>query len=309
MLIKRLRQVNITVIEDGTPILLSSLPRSGSTWVMKMLEASGELTAFHEPDHLNQWSVGDGGMHPYIPPAEESAEYYSMYKKVFSGVSFRRAVPTRQFFDQLMRMARVKVLRKRVLVKSVYNLHNLEWISNRFDVRVVILLRHPAAIAHSIHRRWPHAYLKDPQNQTQFVGDYLGEKKSILDEASGIYEKLASRIGAYYRAAEEQASRHPEWIVVYHEDLCTNSLEGFQSLFEELTLPGFDRARAAITSSNAPKESDEVEHVKRVAAEEVEKWKSNLDQGEIQQIAESYSAFSNNWYPDFGRDADIEKLS
>ena len=62
---------------------------------------------------------------------------------------------------------------KRLLIKSVYSLHNTGWISEQFPLQVVILLRHPCAIVHIIYRCWPDARLKNPHEQENILADHL----------------------------------------------------------------------------------------------------------------------------------------
>lgn len=263
---------------------------------MKMLSASGRVVAFHEPDHLHVWGAGEPGMHPYLNDGHEDAAYRGMYEKIFSGRAYRAPRFSRGYAGHVARRLQCLLTGRRLLVKSVYSLHNTEWIARRFPVSVVILLRHPCAVVHSIHRRWPEARLKNPQEQEALIADHLRPYRDLFQNAAMPYEVLASRVGAYYKVVSEAARRHPEWIVLRHEDLCKNPMDEFQSLFTRLDLEGFDRTRSAIEASNRPKVKDEVQHVQRVATEEVDKWRKNLSEDEIRQVAEYYCPFANAWY-------------
>ena len=283
----------------NAPILLTSLPRSGSTWVMKILSASNEVVSFHEPDHLHVWGIGEPGMHPYHPVDNDDNDYMSMYGRIFMGAPYREPTVSRGYLSHKWKCMKYKFSKKRLLVKSVYSIHNTEWIANRFPVKVVMLLRHPCAITHSIHRRWSSARLKNPELQPDFARDYLQPYLEPLKNAQSPYEVLSSRIGAYYKAASSVVARHPEWTVVKHEDLCGNPQEEFTRLFKTLGLGNIDGALDLIRETNRPKTSDEVQHVHRLMSHEIDKWQSILSPDEIDSIAKYYCPFDTDWYSEF----------
>ena len=261
--------------------------------------ASGVLTLF-EPDHLNVWGFGQSGMHPYIPADQEHPNYERIYTRAFQGRTYRPFTPTRGYLQHLARQLKAlyPAQDRRILVKTVYSITNTEWLCRRFMPRVVVLLRNPYSVAHSIHRKWPEANLKLLLDQSGLMSDYLNPYRAVLENARTPYAVLAARIGAYYKIILQMAARNPDWLVVKHEDLCGDPERVFRQLFSGLDLAWTDATEDAIRASNRPKEDDAVAHVQRVAEEEPEKWRSLLTESQIREIRDAYAVFSTGVYDD-----------
>ena len=176
-------------------ILLTSLPRSGSTWVLSCLSQAKGVVPVFEPDYLGDHGLGANGMHPYIPVDKEDQAYEKIYADAFAG---RKKIPvslSRVYVERTAKNLKTRfVAPKHVVVKTVYSLANTEWIYRRFRPKVVLLLRNPYSISHSIHRKWPEAELQDLLGQGQLMEDYLNPYRSIIASAAGPYQVLASRI-------------------------------------------------------------------------------------------------------------------
>ena len=126
--------------------------------------------------------------------------------------------------------------------------------------------------------------------------DFLFSYREVIESAESPFEKLAARVGAYYKVALSLAQRHPSWILVTHEDLCRDPINGFRKLYKKLGLVWTEKTRHIIQVSNRPKLNDKVEHVCRIAHEEINKWKHKLSDYEIQEIRKFYGAFNNEFY-------------
>ena len=267
---------------------------------MKVLATGAGTHAMFEPDHLNVWGLGMSGMHPYLPVDQDDADYENIYTRAFQGSTFRPFTLSRGYLRHVMREAKAMLPsdNRRVLVKSVYSILNTEWLCKRFRPRVVVLLRNPYSVAHSIHRKWPDANLKLLIDQPKLMADYLGSYREIIERAQSPYGVLAARIGAYYKIVLQMAARNPDWLVVKHEDLCRDPMQGYRQLFSSLDLVWTRDTDEALRLSNRPKQDDAVSHVQRVASEEPDKWRSLLSQSQIDEIREAYTAFSTGVYED-----------
>lgn len=275
------------------PILLTSLPRSGSTWVLRVLEQAPKLVGLFEPDHLDINGIGRNGMHPYLKANAEWREYESMYRAAFDGISrptsYMSKAGATAFARNIMRSSRID--RRRVIVKSVYSLHNTQWLSKRFNSRVVILLRSPYSLIHSIHRKWPEARLGNIISQIDLMDDYLIEYRDAIKRARSAMEILAVHVGAYYRVIQEQALFNPEWIVVKHEDLCSDPVNEFKRLFERLDLTWTQKVENFLTQTNRPKDNDNISHINRISREEVDKGRRLLTAQQMAEIKDYYNVY------------------
>jgi len=283
---------------NNKPILLTSLPRSGSTWVLKVLSSAPGIVSFFEPDHLDMAGLGTNGMHPYIRGNDPDEGYFNLYNRIFKGRPYRPFTFSQGYFLHYLNAFQSFLPNRTVLVKSVYSLPNIEWISNNFSPTVVILLRNPFSVVHSIHRKFPSARLKDLLPQEKLMQDYLEPYKKTLQSADSIYEILASKIGAYYKIIEESSKNHPEWIILTHEELCEETFDGYKRLFDKLGLCWQNNTYDLIKILNKPKQSDDIKHVNRDLREEINKWQTQLSPEEIKVIWRYYSAFNCSYYSD-----------
>ena len=279
--------------EIRRPILLTSLPRSGSTWVLRVLERANGIAGVFEPDHLDIYKIGKSGMHTYLRPTDVRPEYKLLFQSAFKGCKKpdkhcnRGGVIT--LSKNFMRSAGLD--RRRIVVKSVFSLHNTEWLYKQIMPEVVILLRNPYTLIHSIHRKWPDARLGNILEQKEFVEDYLEPYTNDIKRAEKPYEVLATRVGAYYCAVMEMANRNPSWNIIYHENMCLDPYNEFKKLFDTLDIQWTQDVEDFLNETNKPKVTDRVSDVRRISKNEVDKWRDLLNQEQIQEIKGFYEIY------------------
>ena len=283
--------------QSNARILLTSLPRSGSTWVFKALEqASGTLGVF-EPDHLDDLGLGENGMHPYLGHDDYDIDYLRIYERAFSGKGSKNFSLSKSYLKQLTQNAKVSINPpKCVIIKSVYSVANTELLYQQFMPKVVVLLRNPYSVAHSIHRKWPDARLKSLLSQPKLVSEYLEPYVDLIERAKTPYEILATRIGAYHLISISEAKRNPSWQIFTHEELCEQPLEKFREMYEKLGLTWTLKASEWVSATNSPKVDDQVQHVNRISSMEIGKWRQLLSTDEIDQIRSFYEPFNTGYY-------------
>jgi len=144
-------------------ILVTGTPRSGTTWVGKMLSANGTTGYIHEPfNHINA-RIHDSPIkyrHRYIDEKVELEQdgifkkyldYYFdpswrfLFKSIskLSNVDSRYIVPFRQILRNFSDYP-VSV------IKDPFALLSAEWLHQTYNCEVVIVIRHPAAYALSM---------------------------------------------------------------------------------------------------------------------------------------------------------------
>lgn len=283
--------------ERKKPILLTGLPRSGSTWVLRILGAAKCVIPFHEPDHLEEHGIGKKGMHLYVNKDQNDIQYYSLYDSIFKGRTYQPVSLTKACLFHYLKYIQSYLPNRVILVKSVFTLHNTDWIYKNFQPRVVILLRNPFSLLHSVRRLFPEARLGKPVLEDRvLIRDYLEGYEDILTSAKTPYEQLAARVGAYYKIILTGVKKHQEWLVITHEQLCKAPIVGFKQLYAKLGLCWTDEIEKIIWKHNRKKRDDNVHHVCRIATREIDKWKKLLTRDEINQIRKYYRPFRNEYY-------------
>jgi hypothetical protein len=140
----------------------------------------------------------------------------------------------------------------RTLIDDPYMVFAAEWLADRLDCRVVMLVRHPAGIVSSLKRigaGWADN-LPDIAAQPELIGRYL--RAYVDDIVRAAHEPLdpiehGSLLWLLIHSAiAQQLDRRPEFILVRYEDLAMDPANGFRELYERLDLAWTPRAEKTI---------------------------------------------------------------
>lgn len=290
------------------PVLVAGLPRSGTTWTGRVLGATG-ATYVHEPDnHLvlpDAWAAkADLGPFPALAPGSDAPAYEQLFACAFAGgcrPSLRyssarlvhRATP-RAGRGALLRLTgtlagprtEARETPDRVVVKSVFCARSLEWLAQRFAPTVVVVTRHPFSVISS----WA----------ALGWDDFLdGDEVAVADGAArfGVaapprgpwIDRAAWHYGYLDAVLNEALARHPEWLVVRHEDLCGDPPARFRALAGELGLAWGDGADEFLLASNRRGRGYSTN---RIWSEEVDGWHTRLDPDDQERVVAMVERFS-----------------
>ena len=293
-------------------ILVAGIARSGSSWLIEALKATPGTKCWYEPDNIDadpfgKKPIGSTGFGPYpmISPGSDGGVHKSLWDVVYNG-----RVPVTPRGNMLMPV--VKPLMKlpkpilhplfrlgtklftilpggsdRVAVKSVFTAFCIEWMVEQYDPKVVMLQRNPISIVAS----WRDLKIPlfdlatRPQLIKEYGDRYVGDPPS---ESDSELTKIAWQVGLVTMAMGDSYDRHPEWLLVDHEDLCVEPARKFRNLCERLDIPWSDAVAQYLESSNRPGTGFEPV---RVTSEQVDKWLKKLSSAEIDEITQVLARF------------------
>jgi hypothetical protein len=225
-------------------VLVTGCPRSGTTFVGRVLALPATVDYLHEP--LNPACGVPSVRSPYVDltdprRADVASELEGLleYRTALRGATYerddrlrrvlKRAVPGRGPAN--LAMARINPWSKHVIIKDPFAARSIEWFADR-DVEVVALLRHPAAVAASYRRLgWdgpPADLLRGSDNWSD---DELCELERARS-ASGLEAAAAVWAVVTRRLVRDRRVR-----VVLHEQLSAEPAAAFAELREQLGLP------------------------------------------------------------------------
>jgi hypothetical protein len=169
---------------------------------------------------------------------------------------------------------------------------------SRWQPKVVVVLRHPLNIVAShVALGWGASGLDSHHRLRKRDGGGVrwAGLRWIPDLEPGAtpLQRLAWQIGLFVGALEAAAQRHPDWIVVSHDDLCTDPPAGFKALCAGLGLPWTDEAAAFLAASDRPGRGLEV---RRVAAEQPGKWAWHLAPDQVDEALAVLSGFPDQLF-------------
>jgi hypothetical protein len=302
------------------PILVTGSHRSGTTWAGRMIANSKQVHYIHEPFNIDK-TLGFGCCRANFPYwytciySENEDLYYESLKDTFHfRYSLLSALEKMQSPSQIKSILKdyiqfetSKLLRLRPLLKDPLALFSAEWLHLKFNVDVLILIRHPAAFVSSIKRK-----------QWEFPFDHFLKQKSVLEH---LPKYLQSDIIEYSQTPQDivrQAcllwnichfkvsdyiTRYPEWIFIKHENLSSNPVKEFQQIFLKLNLNFTSQVKSNILNHSnsgnlqeAPNQS--FSYIKLDSRKNIKNWKKRLSPNEIAAVRNQVESVSHKFYSD-----------
>lgn len=257
----------------AAPILVTGSHRSGTTWVGRMLALSPGVAYLHEPFSPRRWPGWLGRPPPqwFLYVCEENeAPYAPLVEDVLALryplgnlLQVRKARQAFQLAEEIPFALWYRLRRARPLIKDPIALMMAEWLADRYGVRPVVTLRHPAAFAGSLKRiDWPRFAFRNWSDQPLFLRDlagpfeadiraFAGRQHDLVEEAILLWNVIHHVIRGY-------RDRHPDWAFVRHEDLSEEPLKGFRDLYERLDLTWDPTVERVIVRSTTDRSRGEV---------------------------------------------------
>ncbi|MGH3731225.1 MAG: sulfotransferase, partial [Micromonosporaceae bacterium] len=232
------------------PLLVTGLPRSGTSWVGKMLEASGEVVYINEPlnpEHPPGHSPGVlnaevSHRFQYICEDNEAEWRPAFTDTVALRYQFRAELRRNRGLYDLARLAKYgtsftwgRLRRRRAMLDDPFALLSTRWLVRRFGCRVVVLVRDPVALVGSWRKLGWQAYFHELLEQPLLVRDLLGRYADELRFLVGSPDQV-TRVATLWNVCYDIVERHfadlPTVHVQRYEDLATDPVTGFAKLYD-----------------------------------------------------------------------------
>ncbi len=300
------------VIES--PILVTGSHRSGSTWTGKMLAKAPNTAYVHEPfNFFIKTGMKPGVFQDYFTCVAEQNEqaYLNHVKRCFAYryPGFLNLLHTRTI-DDLLRVCRDQSLYtlyrmqgRRAVVKDPIAVFSAEWLAKTFQMRVLVLIRHPAAFCSSIKKKGWSFDFGTFRSQPLLMEKYLLEFESQIDRATqeelDLLDQAILLWNCFHHAIKIYQQNQSDWLFVKHEDLSADPIHRFHEVFDSLDLDFTDRVRSAIMKSSGthnPVEQKPGDEFKRNSKQNIRNWKSRLSDQEIIRIREGTADVACNFY-------------
>ena len=236
---------------SDNPILVTGSHRSGSTWVGRMLALDPRVGYIMEPfnllhrpgicrAHFKHWfqHVSADDEEDYASAIEDCLNFrYSVAAEL---VSIRTARDMGRMVRDFWIFANHRLHGRRALMKDPIALFSAGWLSHRFDMDVVVLVRHPAAFAGSLKAaHWPHPF-QHFLAQEELIERYLtGFRQEIEEQARNpgdIIDQAILLWNVFHSVIYQYQSEYASWHFLRHEDLSRDPVANYRDLYNELGL-------------------------------------------------------------------------
>lgn len=288
--------------QKANPILVVGIPRSGTTWTGEVLGHALRSQPLHEPDNEKEYlhamaAKRSLGRFPALQPGDLAAGYYRFWREQIDRAGapdapwpraqlwwsrrspgFREHVLTRipgavGLLTSRVAAPPVSGSESVAIIKSVHAVLALEWFAGCFpEVRIVVVLRHPAAVLNS----WLQLRLPDMDRglyRRQDVQRIYMTPWGLSPPPELRLHRAAWQVSLLTAAVADAVSRHPEWHVAVHEDLCGAPEREFAGLVEGLGTTWTSQAAQFLRASDQEGSGFETH---RRTAEQPTRWRREL---------------------------------
>lgn len=301
------------VLERRRPLLVTGMARSGTSWVGRMLLASGRFGYIHEPFNLTSPPGTVRVPVPYWYTYVNSANEATVLPGLIDVLGFRYPLgrelarcrrPADVFHTAKMWRRSFQGRNLRPLVKEPHAIFSAEWFERRLQSQVLITIRHPAAVVNSWKRLgWSFDFadlLAQPALLHGWLGPFREKMEAAMAPSRDSIDRIALLWCIIYSVVADYRNRCPDFIVVRHEDLSRQPGLEFAALYRRLGLDYSTDAADAVAASSG-KENTATTPAAAYAttmnsAANVNSWKRRLTHEEVSRIHDITGASASRYY-------------
>jgi len=228
---------------------LAGTGRSGTTWVEEFINYDNSYRIMFEPfhalkiDELKSWNYRQ-----YLRKDDRNPEFIEPAHKILSGKIRHEWIDA---FNHKL------VARKR-LIKDIRSQLFLHWIKANFpEIPIILLVRHPCAVANSKLKLGWDVDLNNFLDQEDLMADFLHPFEESIRRANegDIFEKhiFLWCIENYVPLKQFQKD---EILIVFYEDICTTPEPEIERLFKFLGKPYSTKIFNALSKPSALSQSE-----------------------------------------------------
>lgn len=263
-------------------ILLTSLPRSGSTWASQVIAMATRRRLIHEPFNWKRYPEREKYHMLYLPAGSNQVDLIEIIENEST-----LKIP---FIGKLMKD-------KPVVLKDVHLCLAVEYIWEQLGSYIIILIRHPCGMANSWMKlnfevRFRLDLLLSQQN---LMENYLSPFKDHLNLNRDKWFETGAYWGASHYILEQISQAHREWMWITHEELCVNSATRYQQLLTDLGIIidpiGKKRLLSFLDRHNRRIIENKPYSVSRISVNEPVKWRRQMTPEQINSVIEGAEPF------------------
>lgn len=299
------------------PILVTGSHRSGSTWVGKTIAKSPSVSYIHEPFNGMCRPGIFSAKFPYTYMYLNENNQTDFYEALKNTISFKynikselKTIKTPRDSARLLRdyliFQKNKVFQIAPIIKDPMAVFSAEYLAKKFDMNVVILIRHPAAFVSSCKQLNWGFYFENLLEQNILIKDYLYPfKTEIIDYVNNehdLIDKLSLLWKLIYHVVYQYQQKHKQYLFLRYEDICQQPIKIYSDLFKKLGIEYNEKTQQFINSFTNSFEYkgvfQEIHSIQRKSSKQIDVWKQRLTDSEIKRIRSNVEDVSNKFYSD-----------
>lgn len=209
-------------------VFLAGTGRSGTTWLEDVINFDGSYRVMFEPFHSRKISIlHDWHYRQYLRPSNRDENFLRPATQILSG----------KIRDPWIDQFGCKLILTRRLIKDIRANLILKWLRENFaQIRIVLLLRHPCAVANSKLKQGWNTHLEDFLAQDDLMEDYLNPFRSDIRAATDPFEKHIF-MWCIENYVPLRQLIEGDIFVIFYERFCVSPEDNCKALFGFLNRP------------------------------------------------------------------------
>lgn len=223
---RKLRKLSSQLIFDvgdyQQTVILAGTGRSGTTWVEEIINSRNDFRIMFEPFHQKKVDlVGAWNYRQYLRCNDRNDKFLK------PATSILRGDIKNEWIDRFNR----RVFSRKRLIKDIRAQLILKWIKHNFpEIPIILLLRHPCAVANSKLKLGWDTHLHDFLVQDELMDDFLNPFKKELENAKNLFDKHIF-MWCIENYVPLKQFNEGEILVVFYEDLCIEPQKEIERMF------------------------------------------------------------------------------
>ncbi len=189
--------------------------RSGTTWLAELVNSRSQFQFVFEPVHPRRSKeMARIELFTYRSPNQKDHKLERFFQNIFSGKVF---TPGSKISEMAL------ICPDKILVKDIFAHLIVKWVLERVNgLKVLVLVRHPFAVALSKRKFAGGAWKEDP---VSFLGDrglydnYLKPYKSVIRQTNTYFEKQVAIWSIVHSVLFQQLEKD-DYLLTFYEDIC-----------------------------------------------------------------------------------------
>jgi hypothetical protein len=306
------------VSASNSPILVTGAPRSGTTFLGRMLSLPRSVSYVDEPFNVQTGIKGVYRQFLYVgKKSTQASDYTKLVRELLAGQStfkqsniatsqslpkrlMRRSFVSRKHL--LYRLAAHSPFHQRYLVKDPMACFASEYLHRNLGMKTVVIIRHPASTVASYKRLGWRFALNDLTTQAELMQRHLEPVLGTVNVQNLTPVQEWSYLWlSIYTALDTYLAKNAKMLLVRHEDLSLTPLYYFEKLYEQLGLSFTGHIQHQIVmhtrEGNPVEPPQNAAHVlRRNSALNIHRWKQILTPEEIAEVRQITEPFASRYY-------------
>ncbi|MDZ7717855.1 MAG: sulfotransferase domain-containing protein [Balneolaceae bacterium] len=301
------------VKENRKHILVTGTHRSGTTWVGRTLSKTKNVELVYEPfnPETTRYNFEYKFDHwfEHVPTSQNYREIKREFDRYIPNTAFQypAKICRESGYNWKTPLIYLKYLllsgnRPRYLLKDPIALLSAGWLYERYQLKVICMIRNPLAFAGSLKKQGWDFDFKNFLNQEKLINTRLEPFKKEIEKTDAEGDFI-DRISLLWNVLNfvilDYRETYPEWLFMKHEKLAQDPIENFRKMFTYLDLEFSEEIEQYIrefTSKQNPAEAESNDYQPRDSKQTIHTWKNRLTDDEAKRVKEKTAKIYRKLY-------------